>query len=134
MRVRSVPLVVGVLVCIALVACSRASSSEPDGLFFPTVPRQDAYPSALYSGKLVERSGCLMGGEHGPVFLWPDDYTARIGPDGRTQVLDEDGAVVATASQDVSFGGGLVDASFSPAAYQQTPSACGHRYWLVAPL
>jgi hypothetical protein len=133
MRVRSVPVVLGVLVGISLVACSQPSPSAP-GLFFPTVPRQDAYPAALYTGKLVERSGCLMGGsEHELIFLWPDGYTARTGSDGRTQVLDEHGGAVATTGEPVSLGGGVVDASFSAAAYQHTPDACSHRYWLVAP-
>ncbi len=128
-----VSLVVCLVVATSFVACSRAGPSAPDGLFFPTVPRQDAYPAALFSGQLVERSGCLVGGKGGPVLLWPDGYTARTAQDGRTQVLDENDAVIVTVGENVSLGGGNVGASFDTAATQQTPDACGHDYWLVAP-
>ena len=133
MRVRFISLVVCLAVAASLVACSRVGPSAPDGLFFPTVPRQDAYPAALFSGRLVEHSGCLVGGKGGPVLLWPDGYTARTAQDGRTQVLDENDAVVGTVGENVSLGGGNVGASFDTRATQQTPEACGHDYWLVAP-
>ena len=126
-------LVVCLVVATSLVACSRAGPSAPDGLFFPTVPRQDAYPAALFSGQLVERSGCLVAGKDGPVLLWPDGYTARTAQDGRTQVLDENDAVIGTVGENVSLGGGNVGASFDTRATGQTPDACGHVYWLVAP-
>lgn len=134
MRVRFVSLVVCLAVATALVGCSRAEPSAPHGLFFPTVPRQDAYPAALLSAQLVERSGCLVaGGRGGRVLLWPDGYTARTEQDGRTHVLDENGTVVATVGEKVTMGGGTVGASFDTLAYQQTPDACSHHYWLVAP-
>jgi hypothetical protein len=94
----------------------------------------DAYPSALLTGKLVQRSGCLSVGEgHGVLLLWPDGYIERTGQDGRTQVLDENSAIIATAGDEVSLGGGTVGASFDTRVFEQTPPACGHRYWLVAP-
>ena len=133
MRVRFISLVVCLAVAASLVACSRVGPSAPDGLFFPTVPRQDAYPAALFSGQLVEHSGCLVGGKGGPILLWPDGYTARAALDGRTQVLDENDAVVGTVGENVSLGGGYVGASFDTRASQQTPEACGHDYFLVAP-
>src|SRR5207344_67385 len=95
MRVRFVSLVVYLVVASSLVACSGSEPSAPEGLFFPTVPRQDAYPAAMFSGRLVERSGCVLM-EGGAVALWPDGYTAETGQDGRTQVLDEKGTLVAT--------------------------------------
>ena len=67
------------------------------------------------------------------MLLWPDGYTARTGQDGRTQVLDENGTVIATVGEKVMLGGGEVGASFDTTAFQQTPDACGHHYWLVAP-
>ena len=133
MRVRFISRVVCLVVATPLVACSPAGPSAPDGLFFPTVPRQDAYPAALFAGQLVERSGCLVGGKGGAVLLWPDGYTARTAQDGRTQVLDENDAVIGTVGEQVSLGGGHVGASFDTRATQQTPDACGHDYWLVAP-
>ena len=133
MRVRFISLVVCFAVAASLVACSRVGPSAPDGLFFPTVPRQDAYPAALFSGQLVERSGCLVGGHGGPVLLWPDGYRARTAQDGRTQVLDENDAVVGTVGENVSLGGGHVGAGFDTGATEQTPDACGGDYWLVAP-
>ena len=134
MRVKFISLVVCLVVASSLAACSRAGPSAPDGLFFPTVRRLDAYPAALLTAQLAERSGCLVaGGKGGPVLLWPDGYTAKTSPDGRTQVLDEDGTVVATVGEPLMLGGGQVGASFDTTAFQQTPEACGHHYWLVAP-
>ncbi len=137
MKVRFFSLVVCFVVAESLVACTHVGPSAPDGLFFPTVPRQDAYPSALLSSQLDERSGCLIagdkGGKGGLVLLWPDGYTARTGQDGRTEVLDENGTVVGTVGERVTLGGGVVGASFDTTAYQQTPDACPHHYWLAAP-
>ena len=52
---------------------------------------------------------------------------------GRTQVLDENGTIIGTVGEEVTLGGGQVGASFDTRAFQQTPEACGHHYWLVAP-
>ena len=60
MRVRFVSLVVCLVIASSLAACTRSEPSAPDGLFFPTVRRLDAYPAALLSGRLAERSGCLV--------------------------------------------------------------------------
>jgi hypothetical protein len=130
--------VVTLVVAASLAPCSHTGPSAPDGLFFPTIPRQDAYPAALLVGPLAERSGCLVVGEKGfnGLLLWPDGYTARTGQDGRTQVLDEKGTVVATVGEKMSLGGGYVGASFDTLTSQRTPDACGHhrwQYWLVAP-
>ena len=134
MRVRFVPLVACLIAATSLVACTRAGPSAPDGLFFPTVRRLDAYPSALLSGRLQERSGCLVApGRKGSVLLWPDGYTASTGQQGRMQVLDENGTVIGRVGEKVALGGGEVGASFDTRAFQQTPEACGHHYWLVAP-
>lgn len=134
MRVRFVSLVVCLVVATPLVACTRGEPSAPDGLFFPTVPRQDAYPDAVTYSRLAERSGCLVvGGGKGIVLLWPEGYTARTGPDGRVQVLDDNGMVVGTVGEEVTLGGGNVGATFDTPSTQETPDACGHHYWLVAP-
>ena len=137
MRVRFVSLVVCLVVAAPLVACTRAEPSAPDWLFFPTVERLDAYPGALLTSRLEERSGCLIAGgkdgKGGLVLLWPDGYTARAVPDGPIQVLDENGTVVGYVGERVELGGGEVGATFDTPSTQQTPDACGHHYWLVAP-
>jgi hypothetical protein len=128
--------VVCLAICTALIACAPGESSAPDGLFFPTVPRQEMYPAALFQGRLVQRSGCILGsagGKAGVILLWPDGYQVGGGPDGRTHVLDENGTTVGTVGEIVSLGGGSVGASFDTEVYRQTPSRCGHHYWLVAP-
>ena len=122
------------VVAACLVACTGAEPSAPTGLFFPTVRRLDAYPAAELSGQLVERSGCLVApGGKGSVLLWPDGYTARTAQDGRTQVLDENGTIIGTVGEEVTLGGGQVAGNFDARVFQQTPEACGHHYWLVAP-
>ena len=129
-----VALVVCLVIAPLVASCTRSEPSVPDGLFFPTVRRLDAYPAALLTAQLAERSGCLVAGvKHGSVLLWPDGYTAKTGPDGRTQVLDENGTVVATVGEPLMLGGGEVGASFDTQAFQQTREGCGHHYWLVAP-
>jgi hypothetical protein len=74
----------------------------------------------------------VAGVKGGSVLLWPDGYTAKTAPNGRTQVLDENGTVVATEGEPLMLGGGEVGASFDTQAFQETPEACGHDYWLVA--
>jgi len=134
MMVRFISLVVCLVVATSLAACTHSEPSAPDGLFFPTVRRLDAYPSALLTAQLAERSGCLVAGvKGGSVLLWPDGYTAKTGPDGRTQVLNENGTVIATVGEQLMVGGGEVGATFDTPSTQQTPDACGHHYWLVAP-
>jgi len=136
MRVRFGSLMASVVVAFVFAACTHVETSAPDGLFFPTVPRQEMYPSALFEGRLVQRSGCLLGsgiGKAGIVLLWPDGYTATIGQDGRTEVSDENGTIVGKVGDDVSLGGGIVGASLYTDEYQRTPEGCGHHYWLVAP-
>jgi hypothetical protein len=124
------------LVTVALVACSGPGPSMPDGLYFPTVPRQDAYPSAVLSGQLVERSGCVLvaSGHRGSLPLWPEGYTATRNEDGRVEVLDENGAVIGREDHEVALGGGSVTASFDPDVFRDAPDGCGHRYWLVSPV
>ena len=94
---------------LCLAACGGAPGSvAPEGIFFPTVPRQDAYPAALITGALLEeRSGCLFAraGTERWLLLWPDGYTARLAQ-GRIEVVNEDGTVVGIEGQRLSLGGG----------------------------
>src|SRR6476620_7692992 len=131
MRMRLLVLAVCLVVAACLVACTAVEPSAPDGLFFPSFRRLDAYPTAELSGQLVERSGCLVApGGKGSVLLWPDGYAATTAQDGRTQVLDENGTIIGTVGEEVTLGGGQVGASFDTRAFQQTPEACDHHYWL----
>ena len=61
------------------------------------------------------------------------DVAVNIGIHAAIQVLDENGTVVGYVGERVELGGGEVGASFDTQAFQQTPEACGHHYWLVAP-
>ena len=74
---------VKLIACLALsttlTACVGDESSPPEGLFFPTVARQEMYPAALLEGRLEQRFGCLLGstgGKRGVILLWPDGYVA----------------------------------------------------------
>jgi hypothetical protein len=131
---------------IALVACGPRQPSAPDGLFFPTVPRQDVYPTGLLSAHLEQQSGCLFAtdGKDRWLLLWPEGYSARTAPDKRVQVLNEDGKVIGTVGETLTVGGGEtnpIEVGGNAAADewaqgltgQQTPSTCGHLYWLVSP-
>ena len=134
MSVRFAALVLCFVVSTSLVACSNSEPSGPDGLFFPMVPRQSAYP-----GRPVCRpargalGGAGFGGKGSRLPLWPAGYTERTAPDGRTQVLDEDSTVVGTVGEKVTLGGGYVGASFDTRTNQRTPDACGHHRCSIRP-
>lgn len=60
--------------------------ASPPGIFFPTVPIGDEYPSGLMEGVLEVRSGCVFISAHGDLWLllWPAGYSARlVGSGGR---------------------------------------------------
>ena len=120
------------ILAMGLAACSTTSAASPGGLFFPTVRRLDAYPSALLTAPLEEHAGCLFGGrgKDRVLLLWPDGYEARRTFEG-WQVLDDDGVVVASEGQRTNLGGGETDAVLP--TDQLIPERCGHHYWLVAP-
>jgi len=136
------------MLCLTLVlaACGADGPVAPEGIFFPTVPRQDAYPTALMSdGVLEERSGCLfmVVGKERWLLLWPEGYTAKTAQ-GRIEVLDEDGGLVGTEGERLSVAGGEmnpVEVGGAAAAHEwatgmtggDIPERCGDLYWLVAP-
>jgi hypothetical protein len=131
MNVRVSPL--ALVLVVALAACSTTpTATQPAGLFFPTVPRLDAYPSALLTAPLHEHAGCLFGGEgkRRVLLLWPDGYQAKSTFEG-WEILNDEGAVVATEGQRLNLGGGETNAVLP--TDQQIPERCGRHYWLVAP-
>lgn len=60
MDVRSIRGSLVLLMAITVPACGPDEPVAPPGIFFPTVPIGDAYPSALMEGVLEERAGCLF--------------------------------------------------------------------------
>ncbi len=123
------------LVSMALIAsaCGRGSESAPDGIFFPTVPELDAYPTALMTGTLELNEGCLIvrAGKERWLLLWPPSYSARTAQDGAIEILSEDGALVAATGRSISIGGGEMDSA--ELTGQAIPDRCGSHFWLVSP-
>jgi hypothetical protein len=137
----------GVAITTALAAACAKGPTAPDGLFFPTVPRSDAYPAAMLTATLAEQSGCLFAssGHDRWLLLWPEGYSARTAQDGRVEVLDEDQAVIGAVGETIEVGGGETNpvevggvAAADEWAERLTggtiPPACGHLYWIVSPI
>lgn len=88
---------------------------------------------ALLIGELREDDGCLRVGEEGQshLIIWPYDHTVTAAEDGKLQIRDGGGAVVAEVGDIVRMGGGEV-----PTAERHTqveiPDRCGGSYWLAA--
>jgi hypothetical protein len=72
----------------------------------------DAYPSALGEGQLVVRDGCVgmrpEAGGSAVFILWAPGFGRRR-RDGRNEVLDPDGNLVAAIGDPITLGGGLID-------------------------
>lgn len=126
-------------------ACHGTAKVAPEGIFFPTVPRSEAYPSGLIGGRLEVRSGCLFVATESDrwLLLWPDGYRAQIESD-QLEVVDEDGAVVGREGERIRLGGGETrprEVGGTAAAERwaseltglQMPDRCGDLYWIVSP-
>lgn len=114
-------------------------------VFFPTVPRAEAYPAALIEGVLEERSGCLFvsaGGERW-LLLWPEGYAMRV-VDGQLEVVDDVGELVGREGDAISLGGGEgrpvemggtgdAEAWATALTGVDIPEHCGDLYWIVSP-
>ena len=115
-----------VLVAFSLVACDAGPSGEKDGastrsqdstaassdaeVFFPTIPEQDAVPTALTGGELaLDGKGCLRitrSGKPGPqdlVPIWPSSFEPDTSG-GEVRILDGE-RVVAQVGKVVELGG-----------------------------
>lgn len=108
------------------------------GLAFP---RQDppegvfAEMMALFIGELFEENGCLrVRGEAqdpGLLVIWPYDHTLTVDAEGRPEVRDGEGAVVARVGDRIEMGGGQSPSLISPLA-ETLPSTCPGPYWIAA--
>jgi hypothetical protein len=142
---RVIALVVAGGVCHFLAACSDAGPMAPPGVFFPTVPIEDAYPAAEIEGRLVVEDGCIYVTASGErwLLLWPDGYRALDG-EGGIQVTTDDGSLVGREGSPVRLGGGetrpdevggagAAEAWASDLTGEQMPDRCGDLYWVVSP-
>jgi hypothetical protein len=104
-------------------------------------PRQDppegvgAEMAALMIGELVEVDGCLrvrwQAGDPGSLVIWPYDHTLTLDDDGRPEVRDGSGTVVARLGDTVELGGGQspgLPANLADAV----PDNCPGPYWFAA--
>lgn len=145
MDVRSIRGSLVLLMAITVPACGPDEPVAPPGIFFPTVPIGDAYPSALMEGVLEERAGCLFvtADQDHWLLLWPEGYTARAA-EGQLDVLDESGEVVGRVGEPLRVGGGETnpievggaaeaERSVSELTGLDIPERCGDLYWIVSP-
>jgi hypothetical protein len=135
------------ILLLSVADCSRHATVAPEGLFFPTVPRQDGYPAGILppGATLEERSGCLFAVTSAEryLLLWPAGYTARQ-VEGGIEVLDEDEVRIGKVGEPLTVGGGGVAPAAvggAGAAHEwatgltggEIPVRCGDTYWIVAP-
>src|SRR2546423_866296 len=142
---RSLILGVVLLAGVCAPGCGSDAPAAPPGIFFPTVPIGGAYPLALLSGRLEDRSGCLFAAANNErwLLLWPEGYQARMA-NGRVEVLDGDERLVAREGEEFQVGGGGTEPREvgGAAASEQwatgltgvdIPERCGDMYWIVSP-
>jgi hypothetical protein len=117
-------------------ACAGREAVSPPAVFFPTIPRQGAYPDALLEGVLEVRSGCVSISAREGVWLalWPEGYAARIA-DGQLEVEDGDGQLVGREGEQIRVGGGEAPSQrwASGPIGMEIPERCSGVYWVVAP-
>ena len=144
-----------VLVAFSLVACDAGPSGEKDGastssqdgtdagVFFPTIPAQDALPTALTGGELtLDGKGCLRitrNGEPGPqdlVPIWPSTFEPDTSGGG-VRILDGE-RVVAQVGKAVEMGGGETSAKvlrgndlMGERELRELSERCPDYYWFV---
>jgi hypothetical protein len=102
----------------------------PD-VFMPQLKiRDSAFMEALLIGQLVVEDGCLRvkSDYSNYLVIWQADYFLTE-QDGRTQILDETGEVVAEVGQQVYMGGGEMPSVNESELRQPIPAACGGPYW-----
>jgi len=108
----------------------------PPGIVFPRQHPPEglrAEMAALLIGELIEANGCLRvesaGESH--LVIWPYDYTVTAADDGRLQVHDGTGEVIAQVGDVVRLGGGQVPTAEDATAIE-IPERCGGPYWLAS--
>lgn len=106
-----------VLVTALLTSCREGSATSGPGLFFPTnrEAQGGAMMTALFTGPLVVKDGCVLVGRSGEYSLpiWWNGFTAEPDASGRITVRDAGGSVVAVEGETFEMGGGY-RAEFRP--------------------
>lgn len=130
---------------IMLTSCYDNSSTTAQRAPFFAVkkeaPNYNAYPCALFEGKLVlDNNNCLRlkpscdkGNSMFPV--WPYGYSLKI-IGKQIQVVDKgkDNHIVAIVGDEIKLGGGEITSEIVESYIgQQLPDACTGPYWLVSP-
>lgn len=125
---------------------NNASTSSPGGaaqpdaeVFFPTMPEQNAVPTALTGGELVlDRKGCLkiVSGDYATVPIWPSSFEPDTSGNV-VRILDGD-RVVAQVGKRVSMGGGETSAKtlrgndlMGERELRELSERCPDAYWFV---
>ena len=100
-----------------LAACADPGSHVPSAVPGATLlthrgSENGAYPAALGQGRLVIRDGCVAmrsgGGGATSFILWAPGFGLRE-RDGRTEVIDPEGNLVAAIGDPITLGGGYFD-------------------------
>jgi len=105
------------LVTLLLAGCRDGAATSGPGLYFPTSEDDQggAMMTALFTGPLVVKDGCVLVGQPGEYSLpiWWNGFSAEPDPSGRITVRDADGTVVAVEGETFEMGGGY-RAEFRP--------------------
>jgi len=140
-----------VLLALVGAACEDPAKFAPErpesefSIFFPTVPQQDSYPTALIEGTLEARNRCLFVTRDGErwLLLWPKGYRPLW--DGvRLRVFGAKGALVGQAGEPIRLVGGeerpsevggaaAAERWASELTGLPMPDRCGDLYWIVFP-
>ncbi len=107
-----------------------AITPMPD-VFMPQLKQRDAaFMEALLVGELVVDEGCLRVASENESYLviWQADYFLTDN-NGRLEILDESGAVIAHGEETIYMGGGEQPTVDDAELRQPVPEQCGGPYW-----
>ncbi len=107
----------------------------PPGIVFPRQRPPEglgAEMTALIVGELLEVDGCLRVGTGGEshLIIWHRNYIVTAAEDGRLQIRNGSGLLVAEVGDVVSMGGGETPA-VERVAVTEIPDHCGGPYWIA---
>lgn len=107
------------------------------GLFLPQLRVRSAnFMTALLQGKLIVIEGCLRvcAGNNGDghLIIWQPDYFLND-HNGKIEILDRDGQVVAVVGETIRIGGGEMPMTpeFETQLREPVPDQCAGPYWLM---
>lgn len=142
---RVISVIMGIMIAFLMIVtgCNSSVDINESDIYFP-VPEEavEAYPDALTQGKLTFDGKYLLLRRHFLIFIrtdilliWPYGYSLDV-KDGKIQVLDEGGRVVARVGDSIKVGGGettkeVVEENFIG---KPLPDDCEGPYWLVSEL